>query len=138
MKKLFISVPTEGRDEAAVDNSIRRMHQIAEAIFDVELEIIKPKTKTPKLEGEKLNAWLFGESLQAISKADYFIGIHSSLYFDDCDTEATIARQCDIPSTFVSVYDIAPDAVEKASKEFIDEAMQIEIEFEEDPWATWL
>ena len=129
MKKLYVSVPTEGRTHEAINNSIVRMHKVAEAIFDENLQIIATKDKAPKLEGERLNAWLVGESMQVISKADYFIGIYDSIYFEDCSREAEIARRCGIPTTFVSVYDIAKDAVDIAAKDMIKDCFDWRPEF---------
>ena len=40
MKKLFISCPMKGRTEEDIRKSIHRMHKMAEAAFDQELEVI--------------------------------------------------------------------------------------------------
>lgn len=40
MEKLFISCPMRGRTEEQIRKSMERMHKIAEAIFDEELEVI--------------------------------------------------------------------------------------------------
>lgn len=40
MKKLFISCPMKGRTEENIRKSMEKMHKIAEAVFEQELEVI--------------------------------------------------------------------------------------------------
>ena len=40
MKKLYISCPVEGRALLSVLHTVKKMHKIAEVLFDEELEVI--------------------------------------------------------------------------------------------------
>lgn len=137
LKKLFISCPTKGRELDNIKNTRARMHKIAEAIFDQELEVINeyPLDTSPVDTHDKgrLEAYNYGLSVLLISQADYFIGIHSSIYFEECGGEANIAKECGLEATFVSVYDIAKDAVDIAAKEMVEECFEVTSESTFDP-----
>lgn len=100
MKKLFISCPMKGRTEEAIKQSMKKMHKIAEAIFDEELEPIdsyihiEPKTKHRRVS-------YLGESIKMMADADYFIGVRGAYAFKGCDIEARVASEYDIPMTLV-------------------------------------
>ena len=122
LKKLFICCPTDGRELTNIINTRDRMHRIAEAMFDQELDVINdyPVYVPEDITGRKQTAYIYGKEVVEIAHADYFIGIYDSIYFEDCSDLAVIARACDIPTTYVSVFDIAPDAVDIASREFVE------------------
>lgn len=105
MKKLFISCPMKGRTEEAIKESMKKMHKIAEAVFEEELEPIdsfihkKPQSKNSRI------AYL-AESLKLMADADYFIGAYSEN--DGCSIERGTAIRYDLPHFFVEEKFIMP------------------------------
>lgn len=75
MKKLFISCPMRKRSEEDIRKTFDKLHRIAEAVFDKELEVIPTyfEGNPPANVNEAL--WYLGESIKKLSEADYFIGI---------------------------------------------------------------
>lgn len=112
MKKLFISCPMKGRTEENIKKSMEKMHKIAEIVFDQELEAIDQYIDENPPENINKGIWYLGKSLQFLSEADYFIGIQYEDFWKGCDTEARVAQSYGIPSTFVQVRELMPDAVE--------------------------
>lgn len=117
MKKLFISCPMKGRTEENIRNSMERMHKIAEATFGEKLEVIQtyipgkaPDVKYPRV-------WYLGESIKMMAEADYFIGVDYLAAFKGCLVENEVARNYDIPSTYVDARVLMPDAHEISRKE---------------------
>lgn len=113
MKKLFISCPMKGRTEENIRKSMEKMHKIAEIVFDQELEVI-PTYIEHKLVGATNDAvYYLGESIKKMAMADYFIGIKEySHRFHGCNHERNIASDYGIPSMYVQLEDLMPDAVE--------------------------
>lgn len=108
MKKLFISCPMKGRTEENIKKSMEKMHKIAEAVFDEELEVIEndipdhaPKTKHDRI-------WYLGESVKMMADADYFIGI-VGYQFNGCTFERSVAEQYGIKGYTVPARIIADD-----------------------------
>ena len=112
MKKLFISCPMKGRTEENIRNSMARMHKIAEAVFDQELEVIPTYIEHRPPENAHQAVWYLGESIKKMSEADYFIGIAYSEVFKGCVLESDVAEAYDIPTTTVSIHEMMPDAAE--------------------------
>lgn len=111
MKKLFISCPMKGRTEENIRNSMERMHKIAEAFFDQELEVIPTYIEDNPPQDSKRAVWYLGESIKKLAEADYFIGIGYTEHFSGCRVEFEVARSYNIPHFMVDVQ-MMPDAVE--------------------------
>lgn len=113
MKKLFISCPMKGRTEENIRKSMEKMHKIAEIVFDQELEVI-PSYIEHKLVGTTNDAvYYLGESIKKMAMADYFIGIKEySHCFHGCNHERNIANDYGIPSMYVRLEDLMPDAID--------------------------
>lgn len=118
MKKLFISCPMKGRTEENIRNSMERMHKIAEATFGEELEVIPSYVEHTPPENAKQAVWYLGESIKKLAEADCFIGIEYETAFKGCITEREIARNYDIPSVYVDISIVMPDAWEIANRNY--------------------
>lgn len=112
MKKLFISCPMKGRTEENIKDSMDRMHKIAELIFDQELEVIPSYIEHKPPVDAKQAVWYLGESIKKLAEADYFIGIEYSQAFKGCGIESDIALAYKIPTTYVRIGEMMPDAAE--------------------------
>ena len=112
MKKLFISCPMRGRTEENIRTSMKRMHKMAEAYFDQELEVIPTyiPDRAPDT-AKNRGIWYLGESIKLMAEADYFVGIQYSEVFAGCHIEHEVARSYQIPYFQVELA-MMPDAVE--------------------------
>ena len=108
MKKLFISCPMKGRTEENIRKSMEKMHRIAEAIFDQELEVIPSYIEHTPPETNNQAIWYLGESIKKLAEADYFIGV-DSYGFKGCYIELSVARNYDIPYYMIDQEIVAPD-----------------------------
>lgn len=77
MKKLFISCPMKDRTEAQIRGTMMQMHNIAEAVFGEELDVIQTYIPDPP-SGTNQALWCLGERIKMLSEADYFIGVWSA------------------------------------------------------------
>lgn len=118
MKKLFISCPMKGRTEENIRNSMERMHKIAEATFGEELEVIPTYIEHTPPENVKQALWYLGESIKKMAEADYFIGIHFESAFAGCGVERNVASEYGIPSIYVDISIVMPDAWEIANRNY--------------------
>ena len=113
MKKLFVSVPMNGRTEENIRKSIDKMHSLAEIIFNEKLEVLpsyfQSEWPMPPMCNERI--YLLGKSLVQLSIADFFIGVNYSDCFKGCNIEREVAYAYGIKSYCVD-YSIFPDAVE--------------------------
>lgn len=112
MKKLFISCPMKGRSEENIKKSREKMRQLAEIIFDQELEVIPSYVKDNPPSDSKEAVYYLGKSLQLLSQADYYIGV-DTFNFTGCYIENQVARGYHIPSFTVELSIAAPDVQEK-------------------------
>jgi hypothetical protein len=117
-KKLFISVPMKGRTEENIRASIKKMHNLAEIIFDQELDVIPSYIEDRPPVDSKDAIWYLGESIKKMAYADYFIGVDGySEYYKGIYIERQVACEYNIPRYFTSVDHVAPDAKEIEIKE---------------------
>lgn len=110
MKKLFISVPMNGRTEEQIRESMRRMHKVAEAVWDEELEVIDSYVAeaVPSVNSEAV--WFLGESIKRMADADYFIGVDDYDYrCRGCNVERTVANLYGMERYYMPIDVIAPD-----------------------------
>lgn len=113
MKKLFISVPMNGRTEEAIKASIEKMHRIAEAAVGEELERIPSYIETMPPETAMDAVWYLGKSIQMLAEADYMVVIDHSYDYRGCFIEEEVARKYGIPIIFAQGEFVAPDAWEE-------------------------
>lgn len=118
MKKLFISVPMKGRTEENIRKSMEKMHKIAEAVWEKELEVIPSFIEGKPPENNRVSVWYLGKSIQLLADADYFIGIEYTNLFGGCDIERDVAMRYNIPRFCVPLMDAAPDAYEREVKSY--------------------
>ena len=112
MKKLFVSVPMKGRTEENIRKSMEQMHKIAEIMFDQKLEIIPTYIEDNPPENNNQAIWCLGESVKKLAEADFFIGIEWCDFYKGCEIERTVANRYEIPSVYVNIYQMMPDAIE--------------------------
>lgn len=110
MKKLFISCPMRGRTEENIISSMERMHRVAEAFFDEELEVIPTYMAGEAPDCANRRIWYLGESIKMMADADYYIGIRHSEVFSGCRIENEVARSYGIPHFIVDL-EMMPDAL---------------------------
>lgn len=114
MKKLFISCPMRKRNEEDIRKTFDRLHKIAEAIFDRELEVIPTYFEGDPPENANEALWYLGESIKKLSEADYFIGIFDEAReFRGCIIENIAAKSYNIPFYLVNLGNAAPDVIER-------------------------
>lgn len=120
MKKLFISCPMKGRTKEAINDSMHRLHKLAEIIIGEELEVIDSyienapefKDGTPE---NKIRLWYLGESIKKLGEADVFIGSHYDGMYPGCDVEQEAARKYGIHMIYLPetmIIDIMQDVRE--------------------------
>lgn len=115
MKKLFISVPMKGRTEENILKSMKKMHRIAEAVWEQELEVIPSYFAGDPPKDVKQAIWYLGKSIQLMAEADYFIGIEYSCY-SGCNAEKEVALNYGVPVYTCPLCVVAPDAYETERK----------------------
>lgn len=99
MKKLFISCPMKDRTEAQIRGTMMQMHNIAEAVFGEELDVIQTYIPDPP-SGTNQALWYLGESIKMLSEADYFIGVYDEeKAYHGCAIENQAAKAYGIPVT---------------------------------------
>lgn len=118
MKKLFISVPMKGRTEENIRKSMEKMHKIAEAVWEQELEVIPSFVEDKPPQNNRVSLWYLGKSIQLLADADYFIGIEYTNLFRGCDVERDAAMHYGVPCFFVPLKDAALDAYEREAKTY--------------------
>ena len=113
MKKLFISCPMKGRTKENIENTMKKMHEIAECTFDQKLEIINSYIYDEGI-SDDLNkrVYFLGKSIQLMSQADYFIGIKAPHDWIGCLIETIVAYSYDIEHSVVDA-DIVMNDLEK-------------------------
>ena len=109
MKKLFISCPMKGRTDEAIKESMEKMHKIAEIIFGEELEVIDSFIPGSAPDAANRPVWYLGKSIQKMSEADFYIGIHPDMNFRGCEIENIVAISYGIKTTLATLKDIVPE-----------------------------
>lgn len=112
MKKLFVSCPMKGRSDEDIRKSIHRMHKMAEAAFDQELELIPSYIEDEPPENTKQAIWYLSRSIQLMSEADYFIGIEWEDEFNGCNIERDVASCYKIPKFVIKLNIAAPEYIQ--------------------------
>lgn len=119
MTKLFISMPMRGRTPEAIKYSMERIHEMAEAVFGEELELIDSYIEGAKPAGRNAAIYDLGESIKKMAEADYCICTSSTLfndYYPGCEIEYEMAIKYGIPFIFIGDREgrwLLPDLYEK-------------------------
>lgn len=117
MKKLFISCPMKDRTEAQIRGTMMQMHNIAEAVFGEELDVIQTYIPDPP-SGTNQALWCLAECIKMLSEADYFIGVYDEeKAYRGCAIENQAAKAYGIPSYTINLNYVARDVVEARAKE---------------------
>lgn len=90
MKKLYVSCPVEGRALLSVLHTVKKMHKIAEVLFDEELEVID-SVSVSELTGTDLHD--LSRHIELMAQADYFV------YVPDCE-DRTVYLETEIASAY--------------------------------------
>lgn len=103
MKKLFISCPMKDRTEAQIRGTMMQMHNIAEAVFGEELEVIQTYIPDPP---------------SGMNQALWCLGIYDEeKAYRGCAIENQAAKTYGIPSYTINLNYVARDVVEARAKE---------------------
>ena len=100
MKKLYISCPMRGRTEDEINKSRDKMHRIAEAVFDQDLELIDPILVYKAPESDKIAILNLGENIKKMADADYYVGI-SNWNYKGCSIEREVAESYGIETYLI-------------------------------------
>jgi hypothetical protein len=100
----------KGRTEENIRDSIARMHRVAEAVFNQELEVIPTYVEHTPPENANKAIYCLAEAIKKMSEADYFIGVGYSEVFKGCRFECEVAAAYGIRSFLVDVVEMMPDA----------------------------
>ena len=92
MKKLFVSVPMNGRTEEEIKSSFSKMKAIAEVYEGEELELIDTWITEEPMHDCNTGVWYLAKSLELLSMADIFIGIDDYLCWRGCNIETETAE----------------------------------------------
>lgn len=118
MKKLFVSVPMNGRTDENIKKSIDKMHKIAEAVVGEELEVIPSydgNFNSVKEDVKNKQIVYLGKAIQLMALADYFIGTDMVYDFKGTEIEYDVARAYGIEMLpRIDCIYVAPDAIEVA------------------------
>lgn len=106
MKKLFVSVPMEGRTKDEINKSIQKMKQIAEIYEGEELELIDSYIEDNPPQNSNQDIWHLGESLNKLAQADVFIVVSQYWEWNNCSTETAVALRYG-----VKMYQVDPNGV---------------------------
>jgi hypothetical protein len=98
MKKLFVSVPMKDRTEEEIKYSITKMHRIAEAYEDEELELIDSWVDEAPPTNCNSSVWYLSKSIEKLAEADVFMGISDLNGWPGCKIESDIAKAYNIKS----------------------------------------
>lgn len=100
MKKLFISCPMRKRSEEDIRKTFDKLHRIAEAVFDKELEVIP--------------TYFEGNPPANVNEALWYLGIFDEAReFRGCIIENIAAKNYGIPFYLVNLGNAAPDVIER-------------------------
>lgn len=106
MRKLFVSVPMNGRNIEDIRKSISKMHKIAELFTGEELELIDSLITGIPDGVNNTPMWCLGESIKRMSDADVFIGVTHSWHWRGCEIESGIAERYGL-----EIYCVQPEIV---------------------------
>lgn len=116
VQKFIVLYGDPGSGKSTVLNIVQ-MHNIAEAVFGEELDVIQTYIPDPP-SGTNQALWYLGESIKMLSEADYFIGVYDEeKAYHGCAIENQAAKAYGIPSYTINLNYVARDVVEARAKE---------------------
>ena len=116
MKKLFVSVPTEGRTLPDICKSVNKMQSIAELLAGEVLEYLPVILDDDVPKDVNADIWHLSKSIELLSYADYFIGIEEAWNWPECEIKSRIAEYYGIKTFKISADYISPDLEEYFNK----------------------
>lgn len=121
MKKLFISCPMSGRTNENIKETMFKMHQIAQIIFNEKLQTLDGYFSDDYLDLRKKedvnkSIYFLGRAIQKMSEADYFIGVEDFYDYGGCEIEHDVAMNYGIPMITIPSKYVAQDARNEADK----------------------
>ena len=114
MKKIFISMPMQGREKEDIEASFSKVERVAEAILGEEVEVINPY-KVKKAKEKPLES--LGKSLAKMAKADYTICLDDTWEYRGCEVERMAASSYGIQTIILNLEFICPDIISKRREE---------------------
>lgn len=112
-KTLYISMPLKGRTEENITKSIKKMHKMAEIIFDQELDVID-SVWNEDIADDDISC--VARHIEAMKDATYFITV-SDIFDRLIVIEKSVAREYGLKMTDVRAKDIMPDVFEAQMEE---------------------
>lgn len=98
-KKVFISVPMRNRKPRQIRYSISKLHKIAEAVFDQELDAVVSyyASEVPPEWCKNESIYHLGNAIKLMSECDFYIGVNWSSDYGGCNIENSVALEYQIP-----------------------------------------
>lgn len=108
MKKIYISVPMNGRTNEDIQASIDKMVAVTEAILEDKVEVVNPFN--PKTSKDKpIEA--IGKNIAKMQKADLLVGVYNTWDYRGCDVELYVANAYGIKTIRFDLEFICPDVI---------------------------
>ena len=119
MKKVFFSVPMNGRTDENIKKSIEKMADITRAMLGEEIEVIDTFIEDD-IEAKNPGVAYLGKSIEKMADADLFVGCNN-LYMHDtkypgCSIELDVARSYGIPDILLELRFVCPDIWDEVEK----------------------
>lgn len=114
MKKIFISMPMQGREKEDIEMSFSKVERVAEAILGEEVEIVNPYT-VKKSKEKPLET--LGKGFAKMARADYMICLDDTWEYRGCEVERMAASSYGIKTIILNLELICPDIIRKRREE---------------------
>lgn len=95
MKKVFISVPMNGRTDEAIKKSIEHVSKIVSEIIEDDVEVIDSFLEGADYTNNPVKC--LGESIKRLADADYFVNVDIYWEYKGCEIERHVACSYGIP-----------------------------------------
>ncbi len=116
MKKIYVSIPMNGRSDDAIESSIEKIRKVSETILDEKVEVVNPFV--PKTAKERPIEAL-GRSIIKMQKADFMVGVYDAWEYAGCQVEANVANLYGVKTIRLGIEYICPDVV-KMRREMLE------------------
>lgn len=112
MKKLFISLPMNGRSEEEIKTKMGEYKRLADAILGEETELIDSYFEGFDINKDDVNAPIYylGKSIQKMAEADFVVFGKGWVEARGCKIEYKVAETYNIP--MLRTYGLSSDLVE--------------------------
>lgn len=113
MKKVFLSIPMNGRTKENIEKSIEKMKAVITAYLGEEVEFIDTIVlDMPPYDAYKEAVWYLGKSIELMSQADIFVYLNNTYEYGGCAIECDVAQHYGIQCIMLERNLIAPDILE--------------------------